>query len=158
LVLLSIRATRHAEAPSVGLVEVTAFPTLSTATHNRVDGHDRPAMTLAPSTLTAVHLLEPPAGFVDVITFADEAATHREAAGHDTAVGPCAPIRSGDHLNGVDAQAEVLPHSASATATTSTGGTHPIGCRLRYTCSATASSRESCEGRRYGRAIAVCEV
>jgi hypothetical protein len=32
----------HASRPPVGLVEVTALPTSSTATHNETDGHDTP--------------------------------------------------------------------------------------------------------------------
>jgi hypothetical protein len=40
-----IAAICHAALPPVGLLEVSTFPLVSTATHSDADGHEMPAMS-----------------------------------------------------------------------------------------------------------------
>jgi hypothetical protein len=45
----------HADAPPVGSVDVSTFPSLSTATHNADTGHEMLWMAFVPSTFTVDH-------------------------------------------------------------------------------------------------------
>jgi hypothetical protein len=97
---VSMLAVCHALAPPVGLVEVTTFPALSTATHNEVPTHETAANAFAPSTEITFHAAAPPVGFVEVITSPDQStATQSDAVGHDIPVMwiPAFPTRASVH-------------------------------------------------------------
>jgi len=107
--------TVHADAPPVGLRDVTTFPTWSTAAQKLLLGHEMAVTTLEPSTRVTVHTDGPPVGSVDVITSpAAPTATQRALVGQET------PTKHGDH------PLIAAPQSAPRTCVT----THAVGVAL----------------------------
>ena len=77
VVVVSTLLTDQAEAPPVGLVEVTSLPSWSAATQ-RFEMHETLVIQFSPSTLAATHEETPPVGLVEVKTLPNESvATHR---------------------------------------------------------------------------------
>jgi hypothetical protein len=121
---LSIGVIDQLDVPPAGLVEVTALPALSTATHIWLDGHDMPAMMLLGSIRAACHP-DPCTGLVEVSTFVSPStAAHRVADGHDTApardrpeVAPSGSTGCTVHDAGSSGRVEVRVFPAQSTAT-----------------------------------------
>lgn len=68
--------------PAAGSSEVNTLPAPSNATHNEVDGHERPRSALELSTSATFQAPDPAVGSVDVTTWpALSTATHRPTAG-----------------------------------------------------------------------------
>ena len=75
----------HAEAPPVGLLDVTAPPAESTATHSDTDEQETPLRRVVPSTWATCHAEVPPVALVELSTFPPEStATHNDTDAHDT--------------------------------------------------------------------------
>ena len=89
-------ATVH--TPLLGLVEVTTFWSLSSATQSELDGHETDSSVFVPSASTAVQVAV--VGCVDVaIVPPPPTATQREAEGQDTLVKLFAPILNWLHAD-----------------------------------------------------------
>lgn len=68
VMLLSTRATVHAEAGPAGSPVAAALPTPSTATHTDAEGQERAVNELLASTSSDCHPLAPPDGSVELKT------------------------------------------------------------------------------------------
>jgi hypothetical protein len=91
-------ATCQAEAPPVGLLEVTTLPTLSTATHSDELAHEIASSLFPGSTWVTFQAAVPPVGSLEVTTSPDPSpATHSVADGHDTVVRSAPSIGSAVH-------------------------------------------------------------
>jgi hypothetical protein len=75
----------HAPAPPVGLVDTTALPSKSTATHNAADGQVIAVKPPSLSAFAAVQVGDPLLGSVEVSTLPTlSTATHRAVEGQAT--------------------------------------------------------------------------
>jgi hypothetical protein len=93
--VVSTLAIVHAEAPPVGLVEVTTLPNSSVATHREALGHETlKSSSLVPS-IAAGAVQTPPVGLVEVITLPFmSTATQSETLGHEIPTGKLEPSAS----------------------------------------------------------------
>ena len=96
MTVVSTLAIVKAEAPPVGLVEVTTSPVASVATQRETLGHDMPRSSwVVPSTAATLQVEAPPVGLVEVTTLPSKStATHSEVLGQEMAPGRSSPSAS----------------------------------------------------------------